>query len=382
MTADVAGSAARSAGWWQRNRSLLGVVVVVLVVVAFVASVSQRGGRTGALDPENPGPSGAQAVTRVLEQHGVATMVARSEHAFAGVPLGPRTTVMVTSTGNLGRATSRQLATHSAAAGHLVVVAPPTETLQSLRLPLQAVSVSGPDRRCAIPLLAGLRPATESTVGYRTGESAVCAVSGRHGAAYASIVSSGRTTVVGAFDVFRNDTVLRGDNAAIALRLLGQGSRLVWYVPDAADIPVGDGGSVSSLLPRWLGPALLLALGAVLALLLWQGRRLGPVVAEPLPVVVKAAESARSRGRLYRRSRDRDHAASILRRDTAARLAVALHLPRGGDIDQVVVEAGRRTGRDPAQVRAQLMGSSVPDDAALVRLASDLAGLEKEVADS
>ena len=48
--------------------------------------------------------------------------------------------------------------------------------------------------------------------------------------------------------------------------------------------------------------------------MLWRGRRLGPLVVEPLPVVVKAVESTQGRGRLYRRVRDRAHAAGILPR--------------------------------------------------------------------
>ncbi|PRC53647.1 hypothetical protein C6A85_52785, partial [Mycobacterium sp. ITM-2017-0098] len=70
--------------------------------------------------------------------------------------------------------------------------------------------------------------------------------------------------------------------------------------------------------------ALQLALGVAL-LALWRGRRVGPLVAEQLPVVVRASETVEGRGRLYRSRRARDVAAESLR--TAARQRM---LPRLG----------------------------------------------------
>ena len=66
---------------------------------------------------------------------------------------------------------------------------------------------------------------------------------------------------------------------------------------------------------------------AVLALLVWRSRRLGALASEPLPVVVKAIETTRSRGRLYRKAGDRDHAAGALR--AAARVRAAERLGLG-----------------------------------------------------
>ena len=58
----------------------------------------------------------------------------------------------------------------------------------------------------------------------------------------------------GADQAFTNDQVLRADNAAVALRLLGQDRRLVWYVPSLADLSAGEGVTPTSLLPRWIFP--------------------------------------------------------------------------------------------------------------------------------
>ena len=124
-------------------------------------------------------------------------------------------------------------------------------------------------------------------------------------------------TLLGASELLTNDQVLRADNAAVALRLLGQHDRLVWYVPEVADLVGDDGVSLRTLVPEWVFPGLWIAGATVVALLLWRVRRLGPLVTEPLPVTVKAIETARSRGRLYRKAGDRAHAARALRQGRA-----------------------------------------------------------------
>ena len=121
---------------------------------------------------------------------------------------------------------------------------------------------------------------------------------------------------------------------------------------------------------------------ATLATLLWRGRRLGPLVVEPLPVSIKAVESTQGRGRLYRRVHDRGHAVGILRAATSRRLATRLRLPPGLDSPLLVEAVARATGADPWSVHDLLVGRQVADDAALTRLAADLAALEKEVHDA
>ena len=48
-------------------------------------------------------------------------------------------------------------------------------------------------------------------------------------------------------DSLTNEHVLESDNAALGLRLLGQGDRLVWYVPDLADAEASEGFSISAV---------------------------------------------------------------------------------------------------------------------------------------
>ena len=120
---------------------------------------------------------------------------------------------------------------------------------------------------------------------------------------------------------------------------------------------------------------------AVLLLALWRARRLGPVVAEPLPVVVRAAETVEGRARLYRRAGARGTAAEALRagvrRPAGARARPAA--PRRSRRPWSTAVAGtHRPDRAPRSA-ALLYGAAPADDAALVRLADDLDALEREV---
>jgi hypothetical protein len=188
-------------------------------------------------------------------------------------------------------------------------------------------------------------------------------------------------TLLGAAAILTNDQVLEGDNAAVALRLLGQQQRLVWYVPSLADLRGADGVSARSLLPDWLVPALWL-LGLVGAALVgWRARRLGPLAHEPLPVSVKATETTRNLGRLYRRGGDRSHAAEALRSAARTRLAERLRLPRRVDRPLLVADVAARTGLPAAEVD-ELIGPFAPppmDDRELADLAQRLTELDREV---
>lgn len=149
-------------------------------------------------------------------------------------------------------------------------------------------------------------------------------------------------------------------------------------VPAPTAAPASGTGTAPPVPPAVLAAgAVFLAAAGLLALA--QGRSLGPVVTEAMPVVVRAAETTRGRGRLYRRSRAHAHAGAALRAGTASRLARTLGLPRSAGPEPVVDAVARATGRDPAAVADALYGPPPADDAALLALSATLDDLESEV---
>ena len=375
-TAPVRGPAS---SWWRRQRATLVIVAAIAVAVLAVVALGVGGFRTPTpLDPDNPDPAGAQALARVLADRGVDVTVARGADALASAGAGPGTTVLVTSTDQLGDSTSRRLLADTRG-GDLVLAGPgpgTTEALGVSGLPY-TVSPAGPrEAGCADPRFAGL--SLEVDHAYEYPAPAGC-FRGRHGA----LVAQPRDglTLLGASEALRNDQVLRADNAAAMLRLLGGGDRLVWYVPSVDDLVADDGVSLTTLLPRWIRPGLWLAALALVALVVWRARRLGPLATEPLPVVVKAIETTHSRGRLYRRSGDRAHAAAALRSAARTRARERLRLGPGTDDRALVRDVAGHLGR-PVDSVAALIGPDAPaptTDHELIALANDLAELDREV---
>jgi hypothetical protein len=359
-----------------RHRTTLLVVAVALVAVVLTAWLG-RGQRTysAALDPANPDGSGAQALARVLDQQGVDLSIVRSAADLDRATADGTTTIVVTSAGSLGRSTTARLLAHQGQA-QLVVVAPGPELVRQLGLTSFPVTTSPHD-----PVPAGC-PAYDG-LSLQVSDAEEFASDGCFRGPDGVLVAEPHPglTLLGAPTALTNDQVLDGDNAAVALRLLGQRPRLVWYVPSLADLAGADSVSASSLLPDWLNPALWLAALTMVAVMVWRGRRLGPLAREPLPVEVKAIETTRSLGRLYRRAGDRAHAADALRAAARDRLADRLRLPRHPDPAHLVDAVASRSGRSAVEVDALLGPNAEPpvSDRDLTVLAHQLTELDREV---
>ena len=371
--------AAPAGPWLRRHRSTLAIVLGLAAAVAVVVALGSDVGRTaGTLDPGNPDPEGARALARVLADQGVDVTVVRSADAFDATEVDAETTVLVTSTDQLGSSTIHRLLDHGAPA-RLVLAEPGPGTTEALGIENLPYSVSVDEPRaadCADPTYDGLSLQVDEALEY-PGPGGCFRV--RHG----SLLREPRPGLVllGAAEALGNDQVLRADDAAVALRLLGRHPRLVWYVPTVDDLVGGDGVSLATLLPRWLRPALWLALIAAAGLVLWRARRLGPLATEPLPVVVKAVETTRSRGRLYRKAGDRTHAAAVLREAARRSAGERLRLGTRPDPTTLVADVARHTGRPVEEVEA-LIGATAPAPATdhdLIALATRLAELDREV---
>ncbi|NPC98056.1 DUF4350 domain-containing protein [Nocardioides sp. zg-DK7169] len=382
----AAGTARSRRGTWLLVGAGLVVAVAVAVVVAGGPRSSER------LDPDNPDRDGAQALARVLDGEGVDVVVARGADELDATPVDAGTTVLLTRPDLLGRESAERLVAHAGDA-QLVVAGARPGALAVLGVETGSSSLPpgfATEAACTLPDLAerldGLRLDVDDAVGHDLPGCFAAPSLTAAGSTTGTVLSRARPglLLLGAADLLANDRLLRADHAAIALRLLGGGDRLVWYVPSAADLGAEDGVALSALLPRWVVPALVLAVLALGALMLWRGRRLGPLATEPLPVVVRASETVHSRGRLYRRSGDRAHAAHALREATRSALARRLRVgaaPGGVPPEELVRAVARATGHGEDDV-ATLVGSDAPDpttDHDLIALAAALAALEEEV---
>ena len=122
---------------------------------------------------------------------------------------------------------------------------------------------------------------------------------------------------------------------------------------------------------------MVLLLLVFLAAAFWRGRRLGPLVVENLPVVVRASETMEGRARLYQKSSARLHALDALRIGAIARLATQCGLSRLAGVDEVVAAVATLTGADSIRLRELLIDTVPTTDRELVRLSDDLLEVER-----
>lgn len=380
---------------WRRTRWYLLGGVCLLLVGLLIGGLS-RTSQWPPLDPRSPDPDGTRAVVHLLEKQGITVRVTGDLQELGGALGRPGTTVVLPDADLLGTGRLDSLAAvRRANTTRLVLLAPQGDALTALAPsiglatepegpPMVAKTLATPP---LCPLPEAIRAGTAELGGqlYRpAGDDLACYP--RHGRPSLIRHSDGsgtETVVLGTGEPLSNQRLTTEGNASLALGLLGAHPQLVWYLPDySTPAPELQQKSFMDYIPGgWYWATLQLAIAAVLAAL-WRGRRLGPVVSEQLPVVVRAAETTEGRARLYRRANARGRAAEALRRAARHRLGGVLGVPfTAGEPEPTALCAAiaERRGRPSAEVHTLLYGAAPTDDAALLRLSDDLDALERQV---
>lgn len=378
-----------------RKLALWGVLVLLLGIGAAVLA-GMRTANQLPFDPDNPEDNGMQALARVLEQQGVEVTVARGLPQLLATDITADSTVLVAGTALVGEGSGEQISRYAEGAGRLVVLGPESNTGEVLDLPVTGdqrsqVGAAAPD--CDATLLHwrdGDRISAANrlveVVGDRgTALSCFPPTPGYNaGGAQAGFVielpaSGGRpdTIVAGIASSLTNARITDDANAAAGLRLLGAHPHLVWYVPAVSDAGHTAPQSLTDVLPDAFLPSVVLLVLALLAAMVWRGRRLGPVVTEPLPAIIRSVETTRSRGRMYHRAQDRERALAVLQLAARRRLAVRVGLTRHAPPHQVVQALAEATGRHTDELHRLLVDTSAPDDETLVRIAREVRSLEE-----
>ena len=357
---------------WRRAR-LPVAIGLLLVVVAVVQALTAGNVGKGFLDPTSYGRPGGRALAELLRDRGVDVREvdrpsgARDVTVFVPIPWLLEPDVLAGATG----------------AADLVLVDPPDEHAAATGTGVRPRGGSEPEvvaPRCEHPdAVAAGKVLLRGTRFLAPEGASVC-----YASSFVEVTNAGqRTTFLGSGGFLSNERLDEEGNAALALRLLTRHPTVEWVYPESLPVAAdGDEESLSSLLPGWVG--VLVAQLFVVAFLaaMWRARRLGPVVVEPLPVVVRAAETVEGRARLYYSARARGRAADALRAGLRDRLVRTLGLAPDASRQALVTAVTTRTrGRDAADVDFLLYGPPPPDDTTFVRLADDLDSLYSEVRD-
>jgi hypothetical protein len=363
---------------WRRSRVLIGAGVVLVLGAIIVALGSGTSGTP--LDPRSYTPSGTHALSVLLGQRGVHVL-RETDVATAEQLAVQGTTLVVVSPERLS---TDELGAIAVAHADLVVVGAGLDEIQALSLPLATQPDDGGKLRspsCSLPAATVAGSAQLTGDGYTAPNGGQGCYPDGDGFALVTLATSGRqVTLLSDGTPLMNSSLGNDGNAALALGLLDTHADVVWLVPpQIAPVSKSGNASVQSLLPGRLKLAFLQLVIAVIIIAIWRGRRLGRLVPEDLPVVVRQSETVRGRSRLYRRSHSLDTAADALREGTRDRLGHRLGLGRRPQPAALVQAVAARAGQPAAHVEALLYGSTPADDLTLVTLAQELTALEQEV---
>jgi len=368
---------------WRSARWVL-LALAVIVGVATLASYLTAPRPGGPMDPESTSPEGARSLVTILREHGV-DVIAADDIAAVENAARPDTLILVAQTFYLFD--DDLLSRLATLPGDRLLIAPVSRTREALA---PEVKIGGTTTFGDSKPDCDLREATRAgAVQLGLGDAYEAAgdvpVTRCYGGALVRYIHDGReVTVVSASDFMTNSGLLKQGNAALAMNLAGSHPRLIWYAPQHSEAGAESGGSarITDLIPDqviWV----VLQLCLVVALLaLWKGRRIGPLVAERLPVVVRASETVEGRGRLYRSRRARDRAADALRTAALQRMMPRIGLGHDAEPPAVVTAVAERCGSSPQAVAHILFGPPPASDPDLVNLAHELDNIERQVAQS
>lgn len=380
------GALARLLRWRPTRR---GVALAVLLGLTLVVLAVAAPGRSGYLDPEAVDPMGSRAVANVLGDLGVTVTDVRITSDVAANARG--STVLITET---YLPTDEMIAEVLAAGPSRVVLVSPSPS-DAAFVRLAAGTEPAPDpwtdeevqpncdlpeaQRAGAAVLPGLRYDARAW----TGAGSACYDRPSAAAVVMLERREGRPEVVllGSPHPLTNDGFDDAGNAALALNLLGSREQLVWWRPSVQDPALAGVAptTVVELLPEWVVPVVVQLLVVCVVVVWWRGRRFGPLVVEPLPVIVRAGETTAGRARLLHANHARGEAAEHLRAAAREHLRRRLGLPVGAQPERLVAAAAARTTRSGAEVGALLYGPEPAVDSQLVALEHDLDELLRDV---
>lgn len=376
------------------RRWLFWVVVAIVVIAAAIISLAAVGSSSDAarLDPRSPAPSGSKAVVEVLRSQGVEVTIVETSAAALEALGGTGTTLVIHDPSSL--LTEERLEALAGRAAVTVLLEPGFLELDAIAPGIEAAGLADGTATagCAWPIADRADEIVGDDSTYRIGDAADGAIGcfrGEDGdgdrfrlvAIDGDGDAAGDVVVVGATTALTNEAATTAGNGALALGVLGQQPRLVWLTPTLAELAGTAPPTIGDLSPGWVVPFAVLAVLVAIAAAVVTGRRMGPLMIEPLPVVVPSSETMRGRARLYAASRARLRAADALRLGTVGRLARHSGLASSAGLDEVCAAVAAITGTPVAGVRDLLVDRIPATDRELVDLSDALLRLERDLQD-
>lgn len=370
------------------------VALGLLVGIVVIGVITRTDTDSIPMSIHNPGPLGTRALAQVAEDHGVD--VRQIDELVKARITDPESTTLV-----IGHSTymqGYQAQSVLAYPGPIVVLGDGSAVARaasrniywgSTDAAVLDAACENPDATAAGTIKTSgpiwVSASEPSETCFPTADGAVMVVVPRD--------DKGDVTLIADPGLATNESITGEGNAALMLRLIGGLDNVVWYTGSLYDTTVltWTGGGTDTpkefddvqpstdFLPPGTGNALY-ALGLALVIVAWwRARRFGAIVHEPLPVVVRAAETTRGRARMYRAARASGRAAASLRAAAALRMGQRVGVPRSADHATLIAAVANASGRTSAYVEETLFGPPPQTEAEMMTLLSRIDTLENEV---
>ena len=377
--------------------ALIALIVLGGVASALISRLVSPPPPNSYLDPASSAPDGSRALSDMLGERGFTVVRADSAaSALAALGSGSESastgrepaTLVITSPSLLTSAQRIRLG-HARADFFLVEPGPAALAALAPEVGAEHNSAAGFGRlllpRCD---LAAARLAGSANVGghsYRAPASAARCYPVHSSPSMVRYATAQRTiTILGSGAALTNIELAGNGNAALTLNLLSGHRRIIWLTPEPLRPPTtgraGQRGRPGPVLIPWAAWLIVIQLAIATALAAaWRARRLGPLITERLPVVVRASETVEGHGRLYQSRRARGRAADALRGAMRRRVVPALGLVMAAPEGAVTAALADRSRLGRPEITRLVYGPAPTTDAELVSLARSLDQLEREV---
>jgi hypothetical protein len=374
-----AGPSVRGAIW--RRIRFWAVFALVIVVGAVLYTVWASQVPQGQLNIDSPAPGGAKAAAVLLRAHGADVEQSRDISATIDRAEKGNATLFLAAPELISQESMRRIAALPSTV-RIVLAEPDQFTISDLGLRLELRNTRpfevSAEPGCDFPEAVSAGSAEVSKDQYQPGGADILCY--RDSLAVTKVRGGAEVVAFGSHELITNSRLGKDGNAALVIGVLSSHHQVLWLRPTQLE-PAAEQRRVSfhDILPTWVGWAEFLLLVAAMLAIFWRMRRIGPPVAEPLPVVVRSAETAEGRARMYRRARARTEAFEAVRAGAMARLLPPLGLGSEPDYRAVVESVAERTGVPTAVIHAVLYGPPPTADATLVSAADTLDALVRDV---
>lgn len=346
------------------------ITVVGLVILAWLAVITwltlQPQRTEGSLGIDDETPQGAAGITSVLDDQGIAVRPAQSMTQLRSeLSSHPEATVVFHDKNSAMQNSSYERLEELAElvpADQRVFAGLPDPAQQYLLdgvdtiVGTPAIDQIQADETCQLdaPREAGDIANIRSGVLLRDGARGCFALdneaTGTKQQAYAYAETAEGSIVFADWQMLSNAGLHDNGTATLATWALGQSDSVIWFQPDFSLDPDHDGELSPVQLPDWVRMGIVWTVLVTGIALFYIGRRTGPVITEPLPAEVSAAETTVGRGRMYAKGKYHRHALTMLQQASLARLARTLQLGAGTAPDAVLAETAAQLHRPVAEL--------------------------------